>query len=468
MDSYYEDDQNSWLNCTIIRDGEILCNGTTYHRDAEGFDIKPGSAKFYEYVGICIALVSFAGIFSGLTLGLLSLDTLNLQVLMRGGDEKSKKYAATLMPIVKHHHLLLVTLLLSNAGVAETLPLFLDKLVPSPVYAILISVTAVLIFGEVLPQAICSRHGLAIGYYLSWFVRLLMLVLLPVGYPIAKLLDFFLGHERGAYFRRNELSALVGFHKEEADGIEEPLTDDEITIIQGALSMTTKCVADAMTPLNCVYMLSTQAKLDNSTMTEILQHGHSRIPLYTRKREDAKQFVLVKNLIKFDPDDAQCITDAPSTPLYCVCRSGSLYDVLNRFQIGAAHVAGVTDPDTGELLGIITLEDVIEELIQEEIIDETDVFTDVERKSLISDRVRRTLSTSGMIRKVASLPSRIQGQRRSTDANMPDSSPGSDNHLSVSPTSHHAINSSVHVVISDDEDESPGLMPSERDSLLKK
>ena len=41
----------------------------------------------------------------------------------------------------------------ANAGVAETLPIFLDKLVPNPIYAILLSVTAVLIFGEVLPQA---------------------------------------------------------------------------------------------------------------------------------------------------------------------------------------------------------------------------------------------------------------------------------------------------------------------------
>ena len=42
---------------------------------------------------------------------------------------------------------------------------------PSPVYAIVISVTAVLIFGEVIPQSVCSRHGLAIGYYLAWFVQ---------------------------------------------------------------------------------------------------------------------------------------------------------------------------------------------------------------------------------------------------------------------------------------------------------
>ena len=44
-----------------------------------------------------------------------------------------------LIPLVKRHHLLLVTLLLANAGVAETLPLFLDRLVPSPIYAVVIS-----------------------------------------------------------------------------------------------------------------------------------------------------------------------------------------------------------------------------------------------------------------------------------------------------------------------------------------
>ena len=83
---------------------------------------------------------------------------------------KINRYAKTLIPLVKQHHLLLVTLLLANAGVAETLPLFLDRLVPSPIYAVIISVTAVLIFGEVIPQALCSKHGLAIGHYMSPFV----------------------------------------------------------------------------------------------------------------------------------------------------------------------------------------------------------------------------------------------------------------------------------------------------------
>jgi len=52
-----------------------------------------------------------------------------------------------MIPLVKRHHLLLVSLLLANAAATETLPLFIDRLV-GPVGAILISVTAVLLFGE--------------------------------------------------------------------------------------------------------------------------------------------------------------------------------------------------------------------------------------------------------------------------------------------------------------------------------
>lgn len=176
--------------------------------------IVPFSPLWFEYAGICVALVLMAGVFSGLTLGLLSLDTMQLSILKEAGHPAEQKYAKTLIPLVKRHHLLLVTLLLANAGVAETLPIFLDRLVPSPIYAVIISVTAVLIFGEVIPQALCSKHGLAIGHFMSPFVYLMMGVLFVVGYPLAKMLDCLLGHQAGAYFRRTELSELVKFHME--------------------------------------------------------------------------------------------------------------------------------------------------------------------------------------------------------------------------------------------------------------
>jgi len=108
------------------------------------------------FMAISVGLVVSAGLMSGLTLGLMSMDLVELEVLKRSGTAKEQKYASVIMPIVSNQHFLLVTLLLCNAMAMEALPLFLDRLA-DPVTAILISVTAVLVFGEVLPQAVCSR-----------------------------------------------------------------------------------------------------------------------------------------------------------------------------------------------------------------------------------------------------------------------------------------------------------------------
>ena len=108
----------------------------------------------------------FSGLMSGLTMGLLSLDVLSLKVLKSGGTAKQQKYATTILPIVEKHHLLLVTLLLGNAASVEAMPIFLDR-ISNPIVAVVVSVTAVLLFGEIVPQALCTRYGLAIGYYLS-------------------------------------------------------------------------------------------------------------------------------------------------------------------------------------------------------------------------------------------------------------------------------------------------------------
>lgn len=123
---------------------------------AHDHDLSP--AQRLTFTAISIWLVIFAGMMSGLTLGLCSMDLVELEVLKRSGTATEQLYAAAIMPIVSNQHFLLVTLLLCNAGAMEALPLFLDRLA-DPVTAILISVTAVLVFGEILPQAVCSRCG---------------------------------------------------------------------------------------------------------------------------------------------------------------------------------------------------------------------------------------------------------------------------------------------------------------------
>jgi metal transporter CNNM len=163
-----------------------------YARMLSEGSLSPGTET--AYIIVTIFLVITSGLAAGLTLGLLSIDKLDLEVIKRSGTPQEQRLAARVEPLIRNPHLLLVSLLLLNSICMEALPIFLDRLL-NPILAIAISVTAILIFGEILPQAVCKRHGMAVGARLSWFVRVIIVLAFPVAWPIGKLLDHILGHE---------------------------------------------------------------------------------------------------------------------------------------------------------------------------------------------------------------------------------------------------------------------------------
>ncbi|KAG0472641.1 hypothetical protein HPP92_014498 [Vanilla planifolia] len=203
---------------------------------------------FWIYLAVCVGLVMFAGLMSGLTLGLMSLSLVDLEVIAKSGQPEDRLNAAKILPVVKNQHFLLCTLLIGNSLAMEALPIFLNSLVPAW-GAVLISVTLILAFGEIIPQAVCSRYGLKVGARTAGIVRLLLIIFFPVAYPISKLLDWVLGKGHFALLRRAELKTLVDMHGNEA-GKGGELTHDETTIITGALDLTQKAARDAMTPIH--------------------------------------------------------------------------------------------------------------------------------------------------------------------------------------------------------------------------
>ncbi|GAA0139035.1 ion channel [Lithospermum erythrorhizon] len=414
-----------------------------------GTEIAFGSVMWYLYAGISCFLVVFAGIMSGLTLGLMSLGLVELEILQRSGTPSQKKQAAIIFPVVQKQHQLLVTLLLCNAGAMEALPLYLDKIFNQYV-AIILSVTFVLFFGEVIPQAICTRYGLAVGANFVWLVRILMVLCYPIAYPIGKILDRVLGHS-DALFRRAQLKALVSIHSQEA-GKGGELTHDETTIISGALDLTEKTAEEAMTPIESTFSLDVNSKLDWEAMGKILARGHSRVPVYSGNPKNVIGLLLVKSLLTVRAETETPVSAVSIRRIPRVPADMPLYDILNEFQKGSSHMAAVVkvkskkpplsieeekievnadvnselnapllatynkkpnsdrividiekaprhttnmqtnsdavknglpssdDIEDGEVIGIITLEDVFEELLQEEIVDETDEYVDVHKR----------------------------------------------------------------------------------------
>lgn len=294
---------------------------------------------FFVHILVITLLVLFAGLMSGLTLGLMSLSIVDLEVLAKSGTEQDRKHAAKIMPVVQKQHLLLCTLLICNAAAMETLPIFLDSLV-SAWGAILISVTLILLFGEIIPQSVCSRYGLAIGAAVAPFVRVLVWICFPVAYPISKLLDYLLGDGHVALFRRAELKTLVTLHGNEA-GKGGELTHDETTIIAGALELSNKTARDAMTPLSETFAIDINAKLDRDLMKKILDNGHSRLPVYHEQPTNIIGLILVKNLLTIHPADEVPVKNVTIRKIPRVSEHMPLYDILNEFQKGHSHMAVV-------------------------------------------------------------------------------------------------------------------------------
>ncbi|EPS73801.1 hypothetical protein M569_00955, partial [Genlisea aurea] len=297
------------------------------------------STEFFVHIAVIVFLVAFAGLMSGLTLGLMSLSLVDLEVLAKSGTPTDKRHAAKILPVVKHQHLLLCTLLICNAAAMEALPIFLDSLL-SAWGAILISVTLLLLFGEILPQSVCSRYGLAIGAAVLPVVRLLMLICFPVAYPISKLLDWLLGKGHGMLFRRAELKTLVTLHGNEA-GKGGELTHNETTIIAGALELSEKTASDAMTPISETFSIDVNAKLNRALIGRILENGHSRIPVYYEQPTNLIGLVLVKNLLAIHLDEDLPVKSVTIRKIPRVPESMPLYDIMNEFRKGHSHMAVV-------------------------------------------------------------------------------------------------------------------------------
>ncbi|XP_050366868.1 DUF21 domain-containing protein At1g47330 [Argentina anserina] len=302
-------------------------------------DVTCCGTKFWLYLVVIVGLVCFAGMMAGLTLGLMSLGLVDLEVLMKSGRPQDRLHAAKIYPVVKNQHLLLCTLLIGNALAMEALPVFLDSLVP-PWAAVLVSVTLILMFGEIMPQAVCTRYGLTVGATMAPFVHVLLIIFLPISYPISKVLDYMLGKGHTALLRRAELKTFVDFHGNEA-GKGGDLTHDETTIIAGALQLTEKTAKDAMTPISNAFSLDLDAPLTLETLNAIMAMGHSRVPVYAGDPRNIIGLVLVKNLLMIDKDEEVTLRKMMIRKIPRVSEDMPLYDILNEFQKGHSHIAVV-------------------------------------------------------------------------------------------------------------------------------
>ncbi|KAJ7864168.1 hypothetical protein B0H13DRAFT_2564167 [Mycena leptocephala] len=325
--------------------------------------------EFWEKIAVSVAMVLLGGLFAGLTLGLVGLEELHLRALATSSEDPNEQRNAqkVLHLMSKGRHWVLVVLLLCNVIVNESLPIFLDSAVDrGGLAAVALSTTAI---GAIIPQAVSLGYGLSIGVACTPFVLGLMYLFAPITYPISKLLDWALG--KGSA----ELKSFLQFH---CTG-EDPLRNDEISILKSVLELKIKSVEQIMTPIQDVVTLSADAIVDDKLVETILLSGYSRFPVQEPNDPDAFiGLLLIKKLLKYDLNEALPVSSFPLSILPEAKPSINCFQALDYFQTGRPHLLLIsqTPGKPGGAIGVITLEVIIEEILSEEIVDETDKYTD--------------------------------------------------------------------------------------------
>lgn len=313
---------------------------------------------------LVIILVTISALCSGLNIALMSLDPADLKRKKKLGDAS----AAKALPLRRNSNLTLAAILLTNVAVISANSLVLSARFNGWIAGIG-STLLIVLFGEIFPQAFFSRHALSFTGKLAWLLQAMIFITYPISKPLQLLLDKLLGKEPANIQSRRELGLLINEH---AITKESELDEDEIEIIRGALQLSEKRVRDIMTPIAQVYWVEPQTVIDGDKVDEILKSGRSRIPVFNKARTISFGFLLVKSLIDQDFEhETPRVDELPLYPVEVIGSMTALDTLLRKFISTRTHLMPVEQSD--EIVGIVTIEDLIEEIVGHEIEDETDV-----------------------------------------------------------------------------------------------
>ncbi len=308
---------------------------------------------------VAAILLCLSGAFSGLNIGLMMARPDDLRRKAEHGD----KIAARVYRYRKDGYYLIFCILLGNVGVNTALSILLGN-VTSGVVGGLLATILITMFGEILPQAIFTQRGYQITRYFFWLLEVIYVLFWPLAKPMSQLLNRWIGKEPAQLYSHEEFKHMI---REHAEHQQSAIDHDESRIAAGALEFSQKTAADIATPLSEVVAVALDDELDATLIAQLKNSGHSRVPV--RSGEQLVGLLYVKDLV--GQDLPLPVTRAYRDKIHDIHTESRLDTVLSRFIQTRSHLFVVVD-SAGRQVGIVTLEDVIEEILKREIEDEFD------------------------------------------------------------------------------------------------
>jgi len=230
----------------------------------------------------------------------------------------------------------------------------------------------ILLFSEILPKTLgvsyCRELAVWITYPLHWMVKLLTPFIVIIQ-AITRLLP---AKDDGLLVSAQEIQALAKqSHKSGEISIQER------RVITNILDLKDKTVRQIMTPITVTFMLDANMTVDTAMQANEMLSMHSRIPVYEKNRNEVVGIILRKDLFSWATQGAgEKTLKGLMQPAHFVPETGRLTTVMLEFFEHHKHLFMVVD-EYGSVTGVISLEDIIEEIVGREIVDESDRETDM-------------------------------------------------------------------------------------------
>lgn len=310
-----------------------------------------------------IGLIGFSAICSGLNIAIMALQPADLKRKAKLGSRQAQR----ILPLRQNIHLTLAAIILTNVAIISTTSLVLDSHLATGVLAGIVSTLLIVIFGEILPQALFTKRALAFCAFFAPLLWVMIVVTYPITKPMQLLLDRLVGHEKRSLHSRSELGMIIGEHLTDTGS---ELDEDEVEIMRATLQLSEKRVRDIMAPIEDVFWIQPHTKITAKTVNKIKKLGHSRIPVFNHDLTICYGVLLVKDLVGVDFSTAHPLEDFRLHPTKLVGSMTALDTMFRKFIGSRSHLIPVERDD--HIIGIVTIEDLIEEIIGHEIEDETD------------------------------------------------------------------------------------------------
>ncbi|MEG1895812.1 MAG: hemolysin family protein, partial [Oscillospiraceae bacterium] len=299
-------------------------------------------------------------------------------IRLKNQGEDGDKKALLALKIIEDYDSSLAALLVANNVVnilsASLTTLFFTNLLGAGGVGVATALTtvAVIIFGEVMPKSFANENAENILKSASSFLNLLLIVLKPV----TKVLNFITislkkrqsqSGDSTPTVTEQELMSIID--EIEDEGVFE---EDEADLVQSAIEFNDICASEALTPRVDIFALS---KDDDAKRVKdmFLAYNFSRLPVYDGSIDHIIGFVNQKDFFAKILKNEEVVLAELIKPCVYVPPKKKIIDIMHLLQRQEVHMAVVTD-EYGGTLGILTLEDILEELVGD-IWDEHDEVT---------------------------------------------------------------------------------------------